>query len=1286
MMLPDPPGHNDVSDPDSDAGHSRTSSVGRQALAAPAAATAVTHTAMHRKQPSRKAAASAAAAAAAAAAPPSPPPATGAGAMSDARPSRAETDAFMGILKTALGHRHSKRKVADLKGALSEQLGILKRCKRCTLGTSLVHYTCRMCRQTWHPVCYAAQFDPRHPLIHIGQRRTERVCPPCQRHDDNPTIAATLRRVVGTEWRDMWDKVEAACHASPSRRRFRGRDISERTLFVQLLDGLLTMAESNEAAELAVLYLPRFVLAKRTSVRLAITHMPELPSDMEHAKRRGPCTDIQRLEAAVSNALELPAVGKLINVLDRQPSQDVKFSKDDVLRYYPQQHSQLDEHAVVQRWIDTYAPDVDAPVFTKTDLRAWAFASATSSGGELGWTGDMIKAIIRTDTVVWDKFAEFVARPPDRWRSRANAHLLYRGTTGWMIPSGPKLRPIAAPSFVRRAASRALMRKARASINRYAVPRGQVGMAKDDLILAYSILPQTALKMQGSVVIADRSMSFQTLHRSAVINALDAYAKAEYRKDPHGVRATLLAAILFYNEHDYFGEPFKLTTVGFEDIDDTITVHGLAQGCTSSPNFEAIALACAAGAQPQRDHLVLQAHDDVTVSSPSKPATDLSLPDCSKAGGEYNASKGVATGRGADAAVDNGVVANARLSPTLWGRPLHNFEAWYNDKYATIEARVNKILELHSTNPHLAIRSACKVGGPRAMLTHALRATPPGDAANLDLTRFDRLWNYLLYRLALQDHASATALAATRPYDDHAKVTGGAVDDVKTHIAYDGTALAFRGVTQLLKREVAVEVLLQRDDITKNELANECKSRPMPPRTMGGNTLWAWALCEQPDSDVIRTALESRACAAPTVVDRIYASRAAIPYALAMSRALDLPFARSMYGPNSVYTTTCDCGGDWGNRFEHAASCAAPPYAADFRRRHNLMVSSLVKVAKQCGAAAEEHDARIPTLPSNHRPADWLEEDPRGKHRCCDLTIVLPENLHNAVENKREKYKREIKIAGLKLNVFGVDECGNIAGHTSEVMKRWTSKLRATRYQAGIRSTDAAAEVRTAVALIFAHTMAHWWAWHNTKGGRRYRRRRLRDDEQPTTPATTKRARDGDNDADVAAPAHRASSHQLSHDSHIGDRGHRTDYALSQRPIHSAAQSVTPPLGRDPPSACCARSAQQLQQQPAGPSQASTSAAVQLSEHAQLVRTTSSQSRHPIDHDNLRLTIARLFATHWRGPREPLTTDTLSQSSTQLHTVPTSTSMEHGHIVTANVQNAQTVVEADSAERRGVLQ
>lgn len=1110
--------------------------------------------------------------------------------------SAVEVEAFTDILRSTLRARPRRRKdPGELRGAAAEQLGCGTPCAECSLATSPIHYTCRVCKTKWHPGCYAGRYDPGHPLTFPGLSATQVVCPPCARHSDNPPVAEALVRVVGTKWETMWDKVESACQAGPAKRRFRNRDREERALFVALLDGLISAAETHASAELAVLYLPRFVLTKGTSVRRAVTYIPEVPPEAQSGQRTR-WTDDQRLEAAVSNAIELPKSGRLIGILDRESPPAEPRDPDAIHKYFPNQPETCrNEDNVVQHWMRTYAPDVDAQVFTKSDLRAWAFASATSSGGELGWTGEMIKAIIQTDTVVWDRFAAFVARPPNKWRSAAHAHLLYRSTTGWMIPAGQKWRPIAAPTFVRRAASRALMHKARASINSYAVPRGQVGMAKDDHILAYSVLPQAALRAHGSVVIADRSMSFQTLNRSAVLDALNDYARTQYHDDTLGVRSALLAAILFYAEHDHFYVPFKRTTVGFDEVENLIDVHGLAQGCTSSPNFEAITLAHAVGRSPDtppdRSYLVMQAHDDVTVSSTSRTAADLSLPDCSAAGGEYNANKGVATGRGAEEAVENGIVASARPSPTLWGRPLRDFTTWYDDKYGTVNKRVDKILSLHSKNPHLAVRTACKIGGPCAMLTHALRATPPSDAAALDLKPFDRLWNYLLYRLALQNHDSAMALANTRPHDDHVKITGRAVDDVKTHIAYEGTALAFKGVQALMGRDAAVEVLSERDGMTKSELDEH--TAQMPEATRRRDTLWAWALQEQPDSDIVRAARESRACCTPTVADMTYSARAAIPYALAISSTLELPYSRSMYGSHSVYTTTCACGGEWGARFEHASSCPAPPYTADFRRRHNLVVSSLVSVAKSCGTAAEEHDARIPTLPSNQRPADWLEESHtrKAKHWCCDLTIVQPENLLSAVTKKTKRYAVALKNARLRLSIFAVDECGNFAGQTEDVMKRWKTTLCANRRAAGLQPTNATAEIRSAVGLIFAHAMAHWWAWHNTKSGRRPMRRprvsrpvikRARSNSPSSANESStlhSRPNCGRRDsAEAVAPARRAqqSVHTVRRTEDV-----LADYGFSQIPIPTAAQSAIapPPLGRNQPTAaCCARSAQQHQQ------------------------------------------------------------------------------------------------------------
>ena len=158
-------------------------------------------------------------------------------------------------------------------------------------------------------------------------------------------------------------------------------------------------------------------------------------------------------------------------------------------------------------------------------------------------------------------------------------------------------------------------------------------------------------------------------------------------------------------------------------------------------------------------------------------------------------------------------------------------------------------------------------------------------------------------------------------------------------------------------------------------------------------------------------------------------------------------------------------------------------------------------------------------------------------------------------------------------------------------MKRWKTTLCANRRAAGLQPTNATAEIRSAVGLIFAHAMAHWWAWHNTKSGRRPMRRprvsrpvikRARSNSPSSANESStlhsRQYRGRRDSAEAVAPARRA---QLSVHTVRRTEDVLADYGFSQIPIPTAAQSAIapPPLGRNQPTAaCCARSAQQHQQ------------------------------------------------------------------------------------------------------------
>jgi hypothetical protein len=929
-----------------------------------------------------------------------------------------------------------------------------------------------------------------------------------------------------------------------------------------MTEGLLTLTEAGDtSAELALLYLPRLLLPKKWTLREALTTFPTLtPTHSDSQVHPNLCVppnpptqeDDGPYVAAVQSACEVPSRAKLLRLLDR-PIDRSHHEKDDPKRFFPAQDLWEEESQDFEQLWNKYGDGFAEPLFSFKDLRGWAYASGTSSGAEVGWTGELVKVLFRTNASTARRFADYLARPPHKWNNTATAAVACRVTTGWLIQGQNKARPIAAPMIARRIATRALMRKARAAVNRYCIPKGQLGMASESLLLAYTFIPQAALADNGTVRLADRSMSYQTISRKAVYQAVEDFSREQFELDPEGTRAVLTAAMAFYATTSVFGERFNRSTVNFREAEDLIYMDGLPQGCTLSPTLEALVLAWAGKDQRGSAQVTLQAHDDVCVTAWDAHA-NVSLPSSATAGGEYNALKSKLIT--AD--------SHSNDSPSLWGRPVHNFAAWldgWKEKYTT---RVENILRVHQSDPGLAITAAMKCGGPNAFLHHALKAFPLQHARELDLRHLDSMWNTLLYRLAGYQPEAATELAGKRPYNDHAKVTRGSVHDCRVDAALKGVELATKGVSIILGQKRADDLLRLRDALDRSQLDSLLRSHTSAAGVKPPNTLWYWALQPATHSDVLRFAQTTRTFAEPDLGEANKQKAAGLPQALALANVLDIPYSPDLLGSERrTYAEPCHtCQVPHGRRWQHPGKCANPPIGATHLRRHNLCIPALVATAKACGCRAEEHDARIPTLASGKRPADWLEEDPgwAKKHICADLTIVGEGNLARAVSNKEDKYRTELRATSLKLNVFAVDENGLMGGHTEAVLARWTRTLTATRKARHDPPGNPTMEVKATVGRAFAQTMAHWFVWHARPTVVRRRRGPV---SRTKDTASDRRIISNNTVTDAPVPQAVGPQHTQPqvHPNTAVDRGtalqsSRVDYARAQTPIHTLGRGA----------------------------------------------------------------------------------------------------------------------------------
>ena len=108
----------------------------------------------------------------------------------------------------------------------------------------------------------------------------------------------------------------------------------------------------------------------------------------------------------------------------------------------------------------------------------------------------------------------------------------------------------------------------------------------------------------------------------------------------------------------------------------------------------------------------------------------MTLPSCDAVGGHYNSTKSVHIG---EACPD-------RLTATIWGRPLGNFKAWFDIKMNELLQRIQRIRTLASESIASAIRTAVALGGPRGLLLHSLKGTPPDAIFDLSVAPLEQAW------------------------------------------------------------------------------------------------------------------------------------------------------------------------------------------------------------------------------------------------------------------------------------------------------------------------------------------------------------------------------------------------------------------------------------------------------------------------------------------------------------------------------------------------------------------
>ncbi len=600
--------------------------------------------------------------------------------------------------------------------------------------------------------------------------------------------------------------------------------------------------EGSAAAEIILSFLPRIILRRGQDIFAAIAAltadtMPAVaPANPGHGpdERRLPAATTtasvsawaRRVGAAAEDGRRV-ALGALLErgpPLGNPDHPDPAFLDDKDV--FPDFHAAGDEAATFTNVFKDASELAVKAAFSGRQLRRWAITHVDKCGGTFGWCGRTIRAldghVSDTGAPFSDLLAAVWSRPLHRWASKWLVDASFRALDGWLIPRADKTpRPVSAPQLPRRLWSAADARRVRSAAAAYCEQGRQYGLSGDAVQLAYSLVPALVVANGGTTVSGDRANSYQSFARPAVIEAAAGFVR--WARDVRGDLAAAASAARLVSTCFLDGaHGLPPSTVLFARQARTITVAGLPQGCSSSPTLQALTLAGPLrNDPPPRGVLRDAAHDDVQITclgiqppnhsidpSPAELRVTYALPDLSTVGGEYNANKSVAVGRLADAAVAAGAASSSKTSHSVWGRPVGSPTHWFHTSWLPrFHTRLTSIRAALRIDAGAAISAFMSLGGPGAMATHWLRATPlaatcPAFAADI-LTRVDDEWIALARELAGQsaDAAGSTDVRplASRPCPVRAAVFGLgngslghlAAADVAQWAPYAGLALAW---------------------------------------------------------------------------------------------------------------------------------------------------------------------------------------------------------------------------------------------------------------------------------------------------------------------------------------------------------------------------------------------------------------------------------------------------------------------------------------------------------------
>ena len=844
-----------------------------------------------------------------------------------------------------------------------------------------------------------------------------------------------------------------------------------RFVFAELLAEAALRAERGSiAADIVMAFAPRLFLRKRYTLNECITQVlnmdiPGLPV--------GTAPALVRAGRALSTAVRENSTRYTLRVLDRVAGDDLSPPPPDVNTVkllFPDVNSVPDEEEVIRRLRDSFS-EVPRTSFGEADLRRWAAQHLCTAGGYAGWTGSILLDVFGIRKHLCGHMVRLWTRPKAEWAYGTAARVLWRHCDGWLLPkpggesSGAGWRPIGAPQIPRRVAGAAATRACLPLIRRYCEERGQFGLSAEPAMLAYSYAATLHVMAGQQITTADRSKSFQTIERKAVVSALTDLVSATSTTE-RGMAAILLDAVLacWVDTAD-----FGVSNVEFDQVGVTVEARGLPQGCSISIVLQAVVLAW--WAQKHGAHCAM-AHDDLWCPS------QYNVPDCAEVGGEYNFSKAASS--------------SGRGPLVIFGRPVNHFAAFAHDVWLPKVRRRCAALEAVATTDYAAaVEAMDKLGGPCSSAVYWLKGLPPSAFDDqhegrtveraLDLAELEWL------RLVAVIADSGEVLNRQRVFGGSPGLGHAPLTVTARHWAAVGLAKGFAGAVALARRlqmdvsgwtrlvGLDIDLIRSAGGATMQVAYHVAALRKVQssldariPAALAAEArhvnLWQAALRPPgrlPDLAGLSCVALGRTVDRATVVK------------VALRKVLGLPVWQA-FGIRPICGAPCtlckgvrtNAGGSGvGATLDgdglHVTACVAVQGKFGNIARHDALAKAAAELGRRVGMDSFYHDGPIfdhgttTVAHRRYRPADWYCRDeskdfPMGV--CHDITIRHEGGaaLAAAETAKVRHYADFMKdIRQMGFFPFAVSLGGGIGPAASTTLQTWSTRLAATRKGAG---------------------------------------------------------------------------------------------------------------------------------------------------------------------------------------------------------------------------------------------